>query len=272
MAYKNLAGYVKHIPYVGERLSHLVDSLDSALVETDWFLRYSRFIDNHKASTRRASYVSPNLIGGRTPSERISDTIHDYQGRGFGSFLYNLTIRGPLVILGNLVAAPLNMIAAFIDVILGYETDHHGDKYCDWYNNPMNSITNMIRVGFGLNFASNFGECLIGLLGGLIIPIKALSKVAVNVGVFLLPSKNSQLNHDEKSDFTSTYTGFNNAGLMHLAKKKSDAVNDEKKVPLRQQSNLSALATNPSNDDLQMVDLASISYVEPEDQARVLKM
>lgn len=148
MAYENLQGYISMLPYVGKTISSYINGLDSAFKEPGW-------------------------------------TEHYKKGQ-FVSFIYDLIFRGPLVLLGNLIAAPLDALAFFADIVSGHEKDNKKSSICDWKNAPFNSLLHAIGLGIFGNVVWHTIELVLnGIWAGIKTPLKALTKAAVNVGFWL---------------------------------------------------------------------------------------
>jgi hypothetical protein len=116
-----------------------ISGLDNAFYEIDWYKPYDR-----------SGFIAEN---------------------GWGAFLYQLTLRAPMILIGNTIAAPLNIITimdkSFIEA--------------NWRKEPLQSITNFVKKGIFLNLYENIGSFIIVLFGALISPFKALIKASLNV-------------------------------------------------------------------------------------------
>jgi hypothetical protein len=116
-----------------------ISDLDNAFYESDWYKPYDK-----------SGFIAEN---------------------GWGAFLYQLTLRAPLILIGNTIAAPLNIITimdkSFIEA--------------NWRKEPLQSMTNFVKKGIFLNLYENIGSFIIVLFGALISPFKALIKASLNV-------------------------------------------------------------------------------------------
>jgi len=155
MAYIDLQGAIERLrrhpqtnPWI-QYLKDYINGLDDAYYESNWYKPYdgSGFTTNN----------------------------------GWGAFLYQLTLRAPMILVGNTLAAPLNIITVLIN---SFSEAH-------WQKKPLESLAAFIKQGIILNLYENIGSFIIVLFGALISPFKAMIKASLNVsGWFASTPKN----------------------------------------------------------------------------------